>query len=342
MSSSPLIDLRSDTVTQPTAAMRRAMSEAEVGDDYYGEDPTVNRLQERVAGILGFEAALFVPTGTMGNEIAIRILTHPGEQVVVEERSHVVEYELSGMAVLSGVVPRMVRAQNGLLTPRLIEGVLKPATANRAAASLLVLENTHNLAGGVVTPVAQMRALIAFARDAGLRVHVDGARLWNAAVALGVTPADLVTGADSVMVTLSKGLCCPAGSLLAASRDRIDAARRVRQQLGGGMRQAGILAAAGIVALETMIARLGEDHANARLLSSALEGREGVATVPAETNIVVARLTGRTAPDLVGALKARGVLASAMDRDTLRFVTHHDVSRAACEQAAAEIAAVFG
>ncbi len=318
------------------------MAKAEVGDDYYGEDPTVNRLQEQVARLLGFEAALFVPAGTMGNEIAIRILTRPGDQVVVEERSHVVEYELSGMAVLSGVVPRMVRAPDGILTPPLVRRVLKPATLNRAAATLLIIENTHNLAGGVITPVAEMRALISSAREAGLHVHIDGARLWNAAVALGVAPSELIAGADSVMVTLSKGLCCPAGSLLAASRERIEAARRVRQQLGGGMRQAGILAAAGLVALETMIARLGEDHANARLLATALEGRRGVEGVPAQTNIVVARLALRTAPEIVAAFKARGVLASAMDTETLRFVTHNDVSRAECERAAAEIAAVLG
>ena len=342
MSATPVIDMRSDTVTRPTAAMRRAMAEAEVGDDHYGEDPTVNRLQEEVARLLGFEAALFVPTGTMGNEIAIRVLTRPGDQVVVEERSHVVEYELSGMAVLSGVVPRFVRAPTGVMTPEAILRALKPPTLNRSAASLVVLENTHNLAGGAVTPVAEMRALIAAAQGAGLRVHVDGARLWNAAVALGVRPADLVAGADSVMVTLSKGLCCPVGSVLAASGERIEAARRVRQQLGGGMRQAGVLAAAGLVALGTMIPRLADDHVNARRLAQGLVGRAGVDVVPPQTNIVVARLSGSTAADAVAALRARGVLASAMDVETLRLVTHHDVGPAECEGARSALAAVFG
>lgn len=342
MSVTPLVDLRSDTVTRPTAAMRRAMADAEVGDDYYREDPTVNRLQNEVARRLGFESALFVPTGTMGNEIAIRILTRPGDQVVVEERSHVVEYELSGMAVLSGVAPRMVQAQGGILTPGIVRRGLRPPTLNRAAASLLVIENTHNLAGGAITPAEDMRALIAAAHDGGLRVHVDGARLWNAAVATGVSLSALVEGADSVMVTLSKGLGCPAGSLLASSHERIEAARRVRQQLGGGMRQAGILAAAGLVALETMIPRLALDHANARLLADALVGCAGVDLVPPQTNIVVARLAGRTAPDAVAALKARGVLASAMDDETLRLVTHHDVSREDCERAQTVLAAVFG
>ena len=328
-----MIDLRSDTVTRPTAAMRRAMAEAEVGDDHYGEDPTVNRLQEEAARLLGFEAALFVPTGTMGNEIAIRLLTEPGQQVLAEERSHVVEYELSGMAVLSGVVPKVLRAPDGILTPEVVRSALRPPTVNRAAATLLVVENTHNLAGGAVASVEETQALIACAREAGLRVHLDGARLWHAAVALGVPPAELAAGADTVMVTLSKGLCCPAGSLLAASRQRIEEARRVRQQLGGGMRQVGVLAAAGLVALETMIPRLAEDHAKARRLASVLLGRPGFEVAPVRTNIVVARLQGRTAPDVAVALRARGVLASAMDTTTLRLVTHHDVSPADCDRA---------
>jgi len=328
-----VLDFRSDTVTRPTPAMRRAMAEAEVGDDHYGEDPTVNRLQDASARLLGFEAALFVPTGTMGNEIAIRILTEPGQQVVAEERSHVVEYEQSAMAVLSGVVPRVVHAPHGVLTPATVRGTLKPPTLNRAAAALLVVENTHNLAGGAVTTAEEMQALVACAREAGLRLHLDGARLWNAAVALGVTPAALASGADTVMVTLSKGLCCPAGSLLLSSRERVERARTVRQQLGGGMRQAGILAAAGLVALETMIPRLAEDHANARRLAAAFQGCGGVELLPVRTNIVVARFQGRGASDAASALEVRGVLASAMDPGTLRLVTHHDVSADDCERA---------
>lgn len=329
-----MLDLRSDTVTRPTPAMRRAMAEAEVGDDHYGEDPTVNRLQDASARLLGFEAALFVPTGTMGNEIAIRILTEPGQQVVAEERSHVVEYEQSAMAVLSGVVPRVVHAPQGVLTPAMVRSALKPPTLNRAAAALLVVENTHNLAGGAVTSVEEMQALVACAREAGLRLHLDGARLWHAAVALGVTPAALASGADTVMVTLSKGLCCPAGSLLLSSRERIERARTVRQQLGGGMRQAGILAAAGLVALDTMIPRLAEDHASARRLAAAFQGCAGLEVLPVRTNIVVARFPGRGASDAASALEARGVLASAMDPSTLRLVTHHDVSADDCGRAA--------
>ena len=338
----PLIDLRSDTVTHPTPAMRKAMAEAPVGDDLYGEDPTVNRLQETAARLLGFEAALFVPTGTMGNEIAIRLLTEPGQQVLAEERSHVVEYELSGMAVLSGVVPRIVRAPGGLLTPEIVRAALKPPTLNRAAVALLVIENTHNLAGGAVLPVDETRAVIACARDAGLKVHLDGARLWHAAIALGVAPADLASGADTVMVTLSKGLCCPAGSLLVSSREHVEGARRVRQQLGGGMRQVGILAAAGLVALETMIPRLAEDHVKAERLAAALRGRSGVEVAPTRTNIVVARFQKGGAPDVAVALKDRGVLASAMDPGTLRLVTHHDVSMEACVRAVQALDAVLG
>jgi threonine aldolase len=329
-----MIDLRSDTVTRPTPVMRQAMAEAEVGDDLYGEDPTVNRLEEEAARLLGFEAALFVPTGTMGNEIAIRILTERGDQVLVEERSHVVEYELSGMAQLSGVVPRMLRAETGILSPETVRDALKTATINRSAASLLVVENTHNLAGGVVTPVEGMRALFACAREAGLRVHVDGARLWNAAVALGVRPAELVAGADTVMVTLSKGLCCPVGSLLVSSRERLEKARRVRQLLGGGMRQAGVVAAAGLVAFAQMIPRLAEDHEKAKRLASVLDGRPGLHVGGVQTNIVIARFDEPTVPDLVASLETRGVLGTAMDSRTFRLVTHHDVSTEDCDRAA--------
>jgi len=329
-----MIDLRSDTVTRPTAAMRRAMAEAEVGDDLYGEDPTVNRLQEAVAQRLGFEAGLFVPTGTMANEIAIRLLTEPGQLVLAEQRSHVIEYELSGMATLSGVAPMAVSASGGILTPEIIRLAVKPRAVNRSEIGLVVLENTHNLAGGTVCPAEQAQAAIAACREAGLQVHVDGARLWNAAVALGVAPSALVAGADTAMVTLSKGLCCPVGSVLLASADRMARARRIRQQLGGGMRQAGILAAAGLVAIETMIPRLAEDHRHAALLAHALEGRAGVSVAPVQTNIVVASLASRSAPELAGALKQHGVLASAMDATTLRLVTHHDVTRADCENAA--------
>jgi threonine aldolase len=336
------IDLRSDTVTRPTPEMRRAMAEAEVGDDVYGEDPTVNRLQDVAARLLGFEAALWVPTGVMGNEIAIRILTRPGDEVLAEERSHVVQYELAGMAALSGVMPRAVSADEGLLTPRVIEESRKPYAYYRSDATLAVLENTHNLAGGTLYTMDQTRAAIEACRASGLRVHLDGARLWNAAVALEVPPHALAEGFDTVMVTLSKGLCAPAGSLLLSTRERIEQARRVRKQLGGGMRQVGVLAAAGLVAIETMIPRLAEDHAHARLLGDALAGVPGVRVAPVRTNIAVGLLPGPQAPAVVEALRARGVLATAMDARTLRLTTHRDVSRASSSAAAALVETLRG
>ena len=299
------IDLRSDTVTKPTPEMRKAMAEAEVGDDVYSEDPTVNRLEERAAELLGMEAALFVPSGTMGNAIAIRVLTQRGDEVLVERRSHVVRYELSGMSVLSGVMPRMVDAPGGHLAPEHVRAALAPRAYYKSDVSLVVLENTHNLGGGTVQRVEEVQAVVAAAREAGLRVHVDGARLWHAAVALGVRPAELVRGVDSVMTCLSKGLCAPVGSLVASSRERIAEARRVRKLLGGGMRQAGVIAAAGLVALDTMVERLAEDHEHARLLARALACGRGVEVAPVQTNIVVATLDGRSAPEVV-ARAARG------------------------------------
>src|SRR5262245_23189824 len=307
-----VIDLRSDTVTRPTPEMRRAMAEAEVGDDVYGEDPTVNRLQEAAARLLGLEAALWVPSGVMGNEIAIRVLTRPGQEVLCEERSHVVQVELAGMAALSGVMPRTVAAEEGLLTPEAILGALPPRAYYRSEVGLVVLENTHNLAGGTVYTAERMRAAVAACREAGLAVHLDGARLWNAAVALGVPPAQLAAGVDTLMVTLSKGLCAPAGSLLLASASRIEEARRVRKQLGGGMRQIGVLAAAGLVALETMMPRLAEDHAHARLLADALGRCRGARPARAQTNIAVAELDTPRAEEAVARLRERGVLASAL------------------------------
>ena len=328
------IDLRSDTVTRPTPEMRRAMAEAEVGDDVYGEDPTVNRLEQKAAQMLGKEAALFVPSGTMGNAIAVRLLSERGDEVLVERRSHVVRYELAGMSTISGVMPRMLDAKGGHLTPEHVRGVVAPHAYYKSDVTLVVLENTHNLGGGTVQSVADQRAVIAAARECGFRVHLDGARIWNAAVALGVPPSALAEDADTVMACLSKGLCAPAGSLVASTRERIAAARRVRKLLGGGMRQAGVLAAAGLLALETLVPRLAEDHANARLLGEAFARGRGVRLAPVETNIVVGVLEGRSAPEAVASLREQGVLATAMDAQTLRFTTHRDVSRADCERAA--------
>jgi threonine aldolase len=278
----------------------------------------------------------------MANEIAIRILTRPGQEVLAEERSHVVQFELAGMAVLSGVMPRVVRTDDGHLTADHIRRAPRPPSYMRSDLGLVVLENTHNFAGGTVADAALVRGAIEAAHGLGLPVHVDGARLWNAAVALGVPLASLVAGADTAMVTLSKGLCAPAGSVLVSTRTRIEEARRVRKQLGGGMRQVGVLAAAGLVGVETMIDRLAEDHLNARRLADALAACRGVRVLPAPTNIVVAELAERSAPDVSAALAVRGVLASVMDARTLRLVTHHDVGADACARAVAVLTDVLG
>jgi threonine aldolase len=322
--------------------MRRAMAEAEVGDDYYGDDPTVNRLQEEVARRLGFEKALFLPSGTMGNEIAIRILTRPGQLVLAEERSHVVQSERMGMAVLSGVAPLTVSSPDGKLTPDHLRRADRPPALTRAAVGLVVLENTHNFAGGTIATPAEIRAVVSAAREIGWRVHIDGARLWNAAVALGVPPRELAAGADTVMVDLSKGLCCPVGALLLLPAALYDEARRVRQQLGGGMRQAGVIAAPGLVALETMVERLAEDHAHARLLAEALSRCRGLRVAPGQSNIVIAQIEGRSAVEVAATLRERGILVIALDQSTLRLVTHKDVARGDCERAAAEIQDVLG
>ena len=336
------IDFRSDTVTWPTPAMREAMAVAPVGDDVFGEDPTVRRLEARVAELLGFEAALFGPSGTMGNAIAIRILTERGDEVLVERRSHVVRYELSAMSVLSGVMPRMVDAPDGHLQPEHVRGAVAPPAYYKSEVTLVVLENTHNLAGGTVLGLAETQEVVGAAREAGFRVHVDGARIWNAATALGVPASALVAGADTAMTCLSKGLGCPVGSLVASSSERIEKARRVRKLLGGGMRQAGVLAAAGRVALDDAIPRLPEDHDHARRLAEALALGRDIRVTPPRTNIVVATLGGRSAPEVAAALAEKGVLTIAMDGRTLRLVTHRDVSEEDCGRAARVIEGVVG
>ena len=331
------IDLRSDTVTRPTAEMRAAMAAAEVGDDVYGEDPTVNLLEKRAAEVFGREAGLFVPTGTMGNQIAIRLHTEPGQEVICESRAHILDWEMATTAVFSGCVLRAVSAESGTLTWDAIEPVIYARGNFRAATGLIELENTANLAGGRVYDQATMDEICAGAREHGLPVHLDGARIFNAATALGADVKTLTRGFDTVMFCLSKGLCAPVGSMLVGTREQMERARIYRKALGGGMRQAGVLAAAGLIALEQMPARLHEDHANARLLAEALAAMDGVEMDPAtvETNIVIFKLTGAmTAAELVAGLKARGVLMSAVGPRAVRLVTHHDANRAACVKAA--------
>ena len=331
------IDLRSDTVTKPTAAMRAAMAQAEVGDDVYGEDPTVNRLEARAAEIFGREGAIFVPTGTMGNQIAIRLHTQHGQEVICESRAHILDWEMAMVSAFSGCLPRTVAGERGVLTWDLIKTAIAPKTYYRAPTGLIALENSHNMAGGTVTPLDVNEEVWSGARDAGLPTHLDGARVFNASVALGVPVAELTAGFTSVMFCLSKGLCAPVGSMLVGSRKLIERARSVRKMLGGGMRQAGVLAAAGLIALEEMPKRLHEDHANARLLAEHMAVLPPVeidlATV--QTNIVIFKLHGVTdvAP-LLAKMKERGVIAGAAATDQIRFVTHNDVDRAACEIAA--------
>ena len=332
-----MIDLRSDTVTRPTLEMRAAMAAAEVGDDVYGEDPTVNLLERRAAEVFGREAALFVPTGTMGNQIAIRLHTQPGQEVIAESRAHILDWEMATTAVFSGCLVRAVVAERGILTWKHIEPAITGRGAFRAATGLIEIENTANLAGGTVTPLPVLEEIWMGAKERKLPVHLDGARIFNAAVALGVDVKTLTSGFDTVMFCLSKGLGAPVGAMLTGSAEQMERARIFRKALGGGMRQAGVLAAAGLIALEQGPGRLHEDHANARLLAEALSNMEGVEIEldSVETNIVVFSLTGgRSAAELANRLKARGVLMSAVGKDTIRLVTHLDVDRAACVTAA--------
>jgi len=332
-----LIDLRSDTVTKPTLAMRRAMLEAEVGDDVYGEDPTINRLEQRAAEIVGKEAALFVPSGTMGNTIAVKLHTRHGQEVICDDRSHVFNYELAMMAWFSGCIPRPIPTEDGILTWDLIQPQIRPLAPHWAPTGLIVLENTHNMAGGTVYPLATFREICDRARALGVKVHLDGARLFNAARFLQRPVHELADGADTVMFCLSKGLGAPVGSILAGSREAIAAARLYRKRLGGGMRQAGVLAAAGLVALEQMPARLDEDHRKAQLAARMLADIPGV-TIPhrVQTNIVIFDIsaTGITGDELSGILKDHGVLINPVGPFRMRLVTHYDVSEADCRLAA--------
>jgi threonine aldolase len=323
-----VIDLRSDTVTKPTPAMRRAMAQADVGDDVFGEDPTVNRLQERAAELFGREAALFVPSGTMGNQIAIKVHTQPGDEVILEEASHIFNSEMAMMAAFSGVIPRPIPTERGWLRWEQIESAIRPNVYYYAQTRLICLENTHNFKGGSVYPLEWAREIIEKAHERGLKVHLDGARIFNAAVATGRSVKELTEGFDSVMFCLSKGLGAPVGSMLVGSAEFIEKARRVRKMLGGGMRQVGILAAAGLYALEHHIERLAEDHENAQILAQALREIPEVRLEPVETNIIIFELTKTLAEKLITELKKRNILALAIGPRRVRLVTHLDVSRA--------------
>ena len=330
-----MIDLRSDTVTKPTPSMRRAMAEAEVGDDVYGEDPTVNRLQERAAELFGKEAALFVPTGSMGNQIAVKLHTRAGQEVVIEERGHIYNYEMAAMSAVSGALARPVKSADGsgILTWQDVKAAVHANDAPYyvARTGLVALENSHNLAGGTLMTRARTEEICDGAHALGLPVHLDGARIFNAAAALGETVAALSAPADSVMFCLSKGLGAPVGSMLLGTRAFVEEARRWRKLLGGGMRQAGVLAAAGLVALEETPARLPEDHANARRLAEGVAELPGVRVDPesVQTNIVIfdVKATGLAADEICSRVRAsHGVLCSGFG-DSIRMVTHYDVTR---------------
>ena len=339
------IDLRSDTVTQPSPAMRRAMAEAPVGDDQYGEDPSVNRLQERVAALLGKEAALFVPSGTMANQIGLKLLTRPGDDVIVGEEAHVVWHEAGAAAANSGVQFTVV-GTGGLFTAGEFRAAYKPpGHIVFPPTTVVAIENTHNRGGGVVFPQNEAVAICAAARQLGVGTYLDGARLFNAVASSGRSLAELAAPFDVVSVALSKGLGCPVGSLVAGNRDVIDRAVRARRMFGGAMRQSGILAAAGLYALDHNLDRLAEDHENARLIAEQVAGLNPVeldlATV--QSNIVIFHMRPG-APDaaaIVARAKDEGVLVSAFAARTVRAVTHLDVSQADCRRAAEALARVI-
>jgi threonine aldolase len=332
-----VIDLRSDTVTRPTPAMRHAMMEAEVGDDVYGEDPTVNRLERRAAEVAGKGAALFVPTGTMGNTIAVKLLTEHGQEVICDSRAHVLDYEMGMVAWFSGCIVRAIPTPNGILSWDDVRPYIKPPSPNCAATGMVEIENTHNMGGGHVYQQSAVRQICDGAHKRGLRVHMDGARVFNASVALGIPVCDIAAPVDTLMFCLSKGLGAPVGSIVAGPADLIAKGRLYRKRLGGGMRQAGVLAAAGLIALEDMPKRLHEDHANARFLAEGLARIPGVQIDPRAviTNIVIfdVSASARSTADISTRLKQRGVLLNAIDQQRMRAVTHYDAGREACARA---------
>jgi threonine aldolase len=339
------IDLRSDTVTRPSPGMRRAMAEAPVGDDQYGEDPSVNRLQQRIAELLGKEAGLFVPSGTMSNQVALKLLTRPGDEVILGEDAHMIWHEAGAGVANSGVLFTAV-GRGGLFTAADFRAALKsPGHIVLPPTGLVAVENTHNLGGGVVFPQQDAAAVCAAAREAGIASYLDGARLFNSAAATGLGLAELAQPFDLVSVALSKGLGCPVGSVLAGEQTTIARAVRARRMFGGAMRQSGILAAAGLYALDHNVARLGEDHANARLIAERLAGIAGIALdlATVQTNIVIFRLA-EGLPDaatITARAKEAGILVSALGHRTVRAVTHLDVSRNDCERAADRLAAII-
>lgn len=341
-----VIDLRSDTVTKPSPAMRKAMAEAEVGDDVYSEDPTVNRLQARAAEIFGREAGLFVPSGSMGNLTCIMAQTKRGQEVICEAAGHIYNYEMASMSAIGGVLPRVVTTEDGILSWERIAPAIREKAYYRPPTGLISLENTHNMAGGTVYPTETADLICDRAHEAGIPVHLDGARIFNAAVCLEQSVAAITKKFDSVQFCLSKGLGAPVGSMIVGSKDFIERCRVIRKMLGGGMRQAGVIAAAGLVALEEGPKRLHIDHENAQLLAQGLAKISGIRIEPqkVQTNIVIFDIakTGLTSRQFVDKLGQRSVLGGAVDSSRVRLVTHRDVSRAEVEQAVQIIGEMIG
>lgn len=340
-----IIDLRSDTVTKPTPEMREAMANAEVGDDVYGEDPTVNRLEALGAHMVGKEAAVFVPTGTMGNQTSIMAWTHRGDEIILESSAHIYMYEVAGPAVLSQAQVKPVTGRYGAMDPDDVKAAIRVPNIHFPKTTLICLENTHNRSGGCVVPLENMKAIYELAKSQGISVHLDGARVFNAATTLGVDVKEITQYADSVQFCLSKGLCAPVGSLVAGPKDFIDRVRKARKLLGGGMRQAGILAAAGIIALEKMVHRLGEDHENAKRLAVGLSEIPGLyidmASVQSNMVAVGTKGTGMDEFEFSSFLKSIGVLANASLPYTVRMVTHHDVNSQDIDEAVSRIRAAI-
>jgi len=340
-----VIDLRSDTVTKPSSEMRRAMAEAEVGDDVFIEDPTINRLQERAAAVFGREAGLFVPSGSMGNLTCILAQTRPGQELICEESGHVYNYEMASMSAIAGVLPRVVSGEDGILSWDTVSKAIRPKIYYRPQTALLALENTHNMAGGTVYPTKLAEEICDKAHDNGVRVHLDGARIFNAATYLGEDVADMTKKFDSVQFCLSKGLGAPVGSMIVGTREFVERCRSIRKMLGGGMRQAGVLAAAGLIALEKGPKRLQIDHDNARVLATALAVIPGITLDPkkVQTNIVIFDLkkSGWSSANFLQALAKRNVLAIPVDNEKVRMVTHLDVDRSGIEKAAVAVREVL-
>ena len=325
-----MIDLRSDTVSRPTTAMREAMASAEVGDDGYGEDPTTIRLEKMAAKLTGHAAALFVSSGTQGNLVALLVHCRGGDEFLVAESSHCLLGEVGAYAAVAGALPRIAPSQRGILRVGGIRDLANPAGSDGSGPTRLVwLENSHNHGGGTVYPLSRLKEIRQLAREKGLAIHMDGARVFNAATALGVSVRQIARQTDSITFCLSKSLGAPMGSLLCGTKSFIDKSRRFRRMLGGGLRQSGVVAAAGIVALETTVGKLATDHENAQLLARGLNSIRGILVEPVETNMVFFRVTTELEPigELVRDLATEGVLVGAFDRDLVRMVTYHQISR---------------